>query len=106
MHNHLEVALPDGDYRDDAKLTTAANNALAGNVTVPDTVEATAADGNVYLTGPVAYGTERAAAEAAVARLTGVRNVIDDIEISYVIDLTCTCSRRWSARRWSRTAAT
>ena len=43
VHNHLEVALPDGDYRDDAKLTTAANNALAGNVTVPDTVEATAA---------------------------------------------------------------
>jgi osmotically-inducible protein OsmY len=86
VHNHLEVALPDGDFRDDAKLTTAANNALAGNITVPDTVEAAAADGNVYLTGTVAYGTERAAAEAAVTGLTGVRNVIDDIEISYAID--------------------
>ena len=86
VHNNLEVALPDGDFRDDVKLATAANNALAGNVTVPDTVEATAQDGNITLTGTVAYGTERAAAEAAVAGLTGVRNVFDEIEISYVID--------------------
>ena len=32
VHNHLEVVLPDGDYRDDAMLTTAANNALTLNV--------------------------------------------------------------------------
>jgi len=49
-------------------------------------VEATAEDGNIYLTGTVAYGTQRAAAEAAVAGLTGVRNVRNDIDISYVID--------------------
>jgi len=86
VHNNLEVALPDGDFRDDVKLATAANNALAGNVTVPDTVEAIAEDGNITLTGTVAYGTERAAAEAAVAGLTGVRNLFDEIEISYVIN--------------------
>jgi osmotically-inducible protein OsmY len=86
VHNHLEVALPDGNFRDDVQLTTAANNALAADVTVPDGVEATAEDGNIYLTGTVAYGTERAAAEAAVAGLTGVRNVRNDIDISYVID--------------------
>jgi osmotically-inducible protein OsmY len=85
VHNNLEVALPDGDFRDDVKLATAANNALASNVTVPDGVEATAQDGNITLTGTVAYGTERAAAEAAVAGLTGVRNVFDEVEISYVI---------------------
>jgi osmotically-inducible protein OsmY len=68
------------------KLATAANNALAANVTVPDTVEATAEDGNVTLTGTASYGTERAAAEAAVSGLAGVRNVINDIEISYAID--------------------
>ena len=34
----------------------------------------------------MSYGTERAAAEAAVAGVTGVRNVINDIEIRYVID--------------------
>jgi osmotically-inducible protein OsmY len=83
VFNHLQVVLPDADYRDDAMLTTAANNALALNVTVPDGVEATAQDGNLTLTGTVEYGAERAAAEQAVAGLTGVRNVRDDIEISY-----------------------
>jgi osmotically-inducible protein OsmY len=34
----------------------------------------------------VTYGTQRAAAEAVVAGLTGVRNVIDDIEIVYAAD--------------------
>ena len=86
VHNHLEVALPDSSYRDDVKLATAANNALTANVTVPDSVEATAEDGDITLTGTVAYGTERAAAEAAVAGLAGVRNVSHDIEISYGLD--------------------
>jgi hypothetical protein len=52
------------------------------NVTVPDGVEATARDGNLTLTGLVEYGSQREAAERAVAGLTGVRNVRDDIEIS------------------------
>jgi osmotically-inducible protein OsmY len=74
------------DYRDDAMLTTAANNALALNVIVPDGVEATAQDGNVTLTGTVGYGTERAAAERAVSGLIGLRNVRNDIEISYDVE--------------------
>jgi osmotically-inducible protein OsmY len=83
VHNHLQVVLPDEDYRDDTMLTTAANNALALNVTVPDGVEATARDGNLTLTGAVEYGRQRKAAELAVAGLVGVRNVKDDIDISY-----------------------
>jgi osmotically-inducible protein OsmY len=75
VHNHLQVVLPDEDYRDDAILTTAANNALAVNVMVPDGVEATARDGNLTLTGAVEYGRQRNAAELAVAGLTGVRNI-------------------------------
>ena len=86
VHNHLEVVLPPGDYRDDAMLTTAANNALSANITVPDGVEATAYDGNVELTGTVKHGPQRAAAELAVGGLTGVRNVRDDIEIGYDAD--------------------
>jgi osmotically-inducible protein OsmY len=86
VHNHLEVFLPDGDYRDDAMLTTAANNALALNITVPDGVEATADDGNLTLTGTVTYGRQRQAAELAVAGLTGVRNVKNDIDVSYDTD--------------------
>ena len=87
VHNHLEVVLPQGDYRDDATLTTTANNALMLNVTVPDGVEATAKNGNLTLTGTVSYGSERAAAELTVAGLTGVRNVKDDIQISNDADL-------------------
>ena len=86
VHNHLEVVLPDADFRDDAMLTTAANNALTLNVTVPDGVEATAEDGNVTLTGTVGYGQERAAAERAVSGLIGLRNVRNDIEISYDVE--------------------
>jgi osmotically-inducible protein OsmY len=86
VHNHLEVMLPPGDQRDDAMLTTAANNALALNVTVPDGIEATARDGNLTLAGTVKYGAQRSAAEMAVAGLTGVRNVKDDIEIGYDAD--------------------
>jgi osmotically-inducible protein OsmY len=86
VHNHLQVVLPDEDYRDDAILTTTANNALTLNVTVPDGVEATARDGDLTLTGAVKYGRQRKAAERAVAGLTGVRSVKDDIDISYDAD--------------------
>jgi osmotically-inducible protein OsmY len=86
VHNHLEVVLPPGDYRDDATLTTVANDALALNVTVPDGVEATARNGNLRLTGTVSYGSERAAATLTVAGLTGVRNIKDEIVIAYDAD--------------------
>ena len=86
VHNHLEVALPPGDYRDDPALTTAANDALALNVTVPPGVEATARNGNLTLTGTVSYGVQMAAAEQAVAGLAGVRGIRNDIEISVDAD--------------------
>ena len=82
VSNHLEVVLPADNTRDDATLTTTANNALTVNVAVPDGVEATAKDGNITLTGIVTYGTGRPAAEQAVTYLIGVRNVKDDITIS------------------------
>jgi osmotically-inducible protein OsmY len=86
VHNHLQVVLPGEDYRDDAMLTTAANNALTLNITVPDGVEVAARDGNLTLTGAVEYGRQRKVAELAVAGLVGVRNIKDDIEISYDAD--------------------
>jgi hypothetical protein len=83
VHGHLQVVLPAGDYRDDALLTTAANNALALNVTVPDGVEATgnpgeipelareakATDqaGNLWLTGTVAHGPLSRCARAYIS---------------------------------------
>ena len=86
VHNHLQVALPPGDHQDDATLTTAANDALAGNVTVPEGIEATARNGNLTLTGMVKYGSQRTEAEKAVRELTGVRNVKDEIEVAFAVD--------------------
>jgi osmotically-inducible protein OsmY len=68
------------------RLATAASNALPQDVTMPDNVEATAEDGNITLTGTVSCGTERAAAEAVVAGLIGVRNVRKDVDIAYAAD--------------------
>ena len=60
MHNHRGVALPPGDYRDDAMLTTAANNALAAS------------------TGE----TQRDAVVRAAWRGHAVMAVVDQIEIT------------------------
>jgi osmotically-inducible protein OsmY len=86
VHNHLEVSLPDGNYRDDAMLATAANNALLLDVTVPLGIEATAKNGNLTLTGTVAYGSERAAAADTVSGLIGVRQIKNEIEIVNATD--------------------
>jgi osmotically-inducible protein OsmY len=86
VHNHLEVWLPEGDYRDDTMLTTAANNALAFAVNVPAGVEAKAKDGNVTLSGTVSYGTQRTAAAAAVTYLYGVRNIKNEIDVWIAAD--------------------
>ena len=86
IRNHLEVVLPPQNYRDDAMLTTAANNALGASATVPDGVEAIAIDGNLTLTGTVDYRRQRAAAEATVSGLTGIRNVKDEIHIIFDVD--------------------
>jgi osmotically-inducible protein OsmY len=81
VHNHLMVELPFADYRDDLLLTTDANNALAMNIRVSGSVEASASDGKVWLTGTVRNRFERDAAENSVAGLTGVRGIVDDIDI-------------------------
>jgi osmotically-inducible protein OsmY len=81
VRNHLEVALSPGDHCDDSTLTVMANNALTLGHTVAVGVEATAKNRDVTLTGAVRCGAERAAAEAMIADLTGVRNVTNDIQI-------------------------
>src|ERR1700722_11461370 len=82
VHNHLEVVLPPENYRDDPTLTTMANNALTANISVPASVEAVASNGNIMLSGTVRYGSERASADLAVAGLTGVGNIQDEIDIA------------------------
>jgi osmotically-inducible protein OsmY len=81
VRNHLQVALPPGDHRDDLTLAAMANDALTLGGAVPEGVEATAKDGDITLTGSVRTGTEREAAEVMVAELTGVRSVRNEIHI-------------------------
>jgi osmotically-inducible protein OsmY len=81
VHNHLQVVLPPGSVRDDAMLTTAANNALAADATVPEGVEAIARKGNLTLAGAVQYLSQRVAVEKVVSGLTGVRHVTNEIEV-------------------------
>jgi osmotically-inducible protein OsmY len=77
--NHLQVALPPGDRHDDPTLSAMANDALTLGHTVAVGVKATAKNGDITLTGPVRGGAERAAAEAMIAHLTGVRSVTNHV---------------------------
>ncbi len=86
VHNHLKVELPDAYRRSDAALTTAANDALMWSVLVPEGIEATAVDGNVYLEGDVGLRAQSEAAIEAVSGLTGVRNVKNDIKLVFDAD--------------------
>ena len=81
VHNHLKVVLPPGDECDDGTLTAEANNMLGLTLAVPNTVRATARDGNLTLSGFVHNGAQRAAAEQAVAGLPGVRDIRDQVEV-------------------------
>lgn len=81
VHNDLKVALPPGDHRDDSTLTATANDALSLGHTESVPVTATAKNGDITLSGAVRSGEERAAAEAMIAQLTGVRSVTNDIQV-------------------------
>lgn len=86
VRSHLRVELPPEDRRDDARLATEANNALAASSAGLGDVEAVAKNGDLALTGLVKYRRQRAAAEVAVSGLTGVRNVKNEIEIVFDVD--------------------
>jgi osmotically-inducible protein OsmY len=60
---------------------TSANDALTLGHSVTVGVEAKAESGNIILIGAVRDGTGRAAAEAMIAGLTGVRSITNDIQI-------------------------
>lgn len=77
----LAVALPSRDYGDDAALAQLVNAELAADRAVPDGVRATVREGDAFLTGMVRSSAQRAAAEDAVARVAGVLNVTNQIEV-------------------------
>jgi osmotically-inducible protein OsmY len=79
VHNHLEVVLPPEDYRHDAMLTTAANNALAASATVP---VASTSGNTVTLVGHVRTPAQRDAVVDAAWLGHAVMAVINELEIT------------------------
>ena len=77
----LAVALPADDYGDDAVLARLANQALAANAAVPDSVKATASNGNLFLTGTVSRNGQRDAAQDAAAGVAGVLSITSEIDV-------------------------
>jgi osmotically-inducible protein OsmY len=71
IHNHLQVVLPGEDYRDDAMLTTAANN-----------VSVDTSGNTVTLPGHVRTWAERDAVVSAAWMAGGVMQVRDDLDIT------------------------
>ena len=80
VDNLLDVALPVGDYLEDADLAQRVSGALAANH-VPDGVRVTAREGDVVLTGTVRVSAQRAAAEDAAAGVAGVLSITNQIEV-------------------------
>ena len=77
----LAIALPSGDYGDDAALAQLVNDALAADRAVPDGIRATCREGDVVLTSTVSHGVQRVAAEDAAAGVAGVLSIANEIEV-------------------------
>lgn len=79
----IEVRLPGDKQCGDDEIAQRALNILAWNTLIPhDAVRVKVADGWVTLTGQVDWNYQRAAAEAEVRKLTGVRGLINDIKLT------------------------
>jgi osmotically-inducible protein OsmY len=80
--NDLVVNPAGSAHRSDADIAQAVRHALEWDVTVPDRqIRSTVTGGIVTLEGIVAGWSQRADAERAVERLTGVRRVANEIKI-------------------------
>jgi osmotically-inducible protein OsmY len=77
----LAIEMPSSDAGDDTALAQLVNEALAGTRAVPDTVQATAHEGYVSLTGTVSHSSQRSAAEDAAAGVGGILGITNQIEV-------------------------
>jgi osmotically-inducible protein OsmY len=68
--------------RTDTDIAREALHRLRNNVTVPLTVQAIVRDGHIRLDGSVTWAHQRAAAEAAVRYLSGVKGVTNEIVVA------------------------
>lgn len=80
--NDIEVKIPGTKETNDADIAHALRHALEWNVLVPaDKIHSTVSNGWVTLKGEVEWYRERLDAERAVSNLSGVRGVINNIQV-------------------------
>jgi osmotically-inducible protein OsmY len=80
--NDIEVKSPGGPSRTDTEIAQAVRHALEWDVYVPDEkISSTVTNGIVTLEGTLDRWSQRVAAERAVRNLTGVRGVVNRIEL-------------------------
>ena len=80
--NDIEVQLPGDGHRSDTDIARAAGEALAWNASLPaDCVVVDVSEGQLTLGGNVPWGYQKAAAEASVRHLLGVRGVSNEIAV-------------------------
>jgi osmotically-inducible protein OsmY len=79
--NKLEVVLPSSAVRSDEQIARAAKEALDSSWQVPDTVKIVVEDGWLTLHGEVEWHYQKEAAERLVRDITGVKGVINQLEI-------------------------
>lgn len=80
--NELVVELPGNSSRTDSEIARAVRQVLEWDVTVPDRqIRSSVSHGTVTLEGTVPFWSARRDAERAIERLTGVKHVVNRIEV-------------------------
>ena len=79
--NDIEVKLSTDNCRSDEDIALAACTALDWNVVLPKNLQVVVDDGWVTLTGKVQWQFQKSAAEETVKKLTGVKEVINNITV-------------------------
>ena len=79
--NDVKVEVAGAHVRNDTDIAAAAADAIRWHSDLPDTVEATVDNGWVTLTGKVDWQFQRNAVEYAIRHLSGVKGVINRIEL-------------------------
>ncbi|HVP22122.1 MAG TPA: BON domain-containing protein [Anaerolineaceae bacterium] len=79
--NEIDVELPSESRRSDEDIARAAANALDWDVVLPKDLQVVVENGWVTLNGTVEWQYQKTAAQNDVARLTGVKGVINNTKI-------------------------
>lgn len=80
--NDIEIKIPASGERTDSDIAEAAANAIRWNVSLSGTeIKPVVKEGWISLTGQVAWGYQRLAAESAVRHLIGVKGMSNEISV-------------------------